>query len=126
MLHYQFFGSVLKSPKLDTIFSDVPEPAQFEPKITIGLFSFSESLFTTPRHVRKIFCLSDSGLPPNRILPLTPFTGGSKGLAPALPQVVEQPMTGLAVGDGQEGKPLGQSRMPMTSGIDLRLPDTKG
>ena len=35
-------------------------------------------------------------------------------------------MTGLAVGDGQEGKPLGQSRMPMTSGIDMRLPDTKG
>ena len=42
------------------------------------------------------------------MLPLTPFTGGSKGLAPALPQVVEQPMTGLAVGDGQEGKPSGQ------------------
>ena len=64
------------------------------------------------------------------MLPPTLFTGSSKGVAPALPQLVEQQMTGLAVGDGQEGKPLGRafrSRIIKVNGSnrEIELPDKK-
>jgi len=54
------------------------------------------------------------------MLPLTPFTGGSKGLAPARPQVVEQQTLGLAVSGSQQGKP--SAPVGMTSVVHAGMP----